>query len=127
MLPAIVHLDRHMSKMHKPLQTCTPFHLLSQAEAAARRLGFQVKTLDCELDPIAHVHPTQPTYVWEQHEDSAHEKPKVLTRLHQELALSNKELQATAVFAKPLPVVSDCMVLRADSALPQLSMVCMVS
>ena len=106
MLPAIVHLHRHMSNMHKKLQTCTQFHLLLQAEAAARKLGFQVKTLDCDLAPNAHVHPVQPVYVWEQSEDSAHEKPKVLARLHEELALSNKELQATAVFAKPLAVVS---------------------
>lgn len=96
-----------MSKMHKPLQTCKQCHLLSQAEAAAQKLGFQVKTLDCELAPTAHVHSTQPAYVWEQNEDSAHEKPKVLARLHQELALSNKELQAIAVFAKPLAVVSE--------------------
>ncbi|DBA70150.1 TPA: hypothetical protein ACH3X2_012202 [Trebouxia sp. C0005] len=79
----------------------TPF---AMAEAAARKLGFQVKTLDCDLAPNAHVHPLQPVYVWEQNEDSAHEKAKVLARLNEELALSNKELQATAVFAKPLAV-----------------------
>ena len=107
MLPAIVRLHRHMSNMHKQLQTCTQFQLLLQAEAAARNLGFQVKTLDCDLAPNAHVHPLQPVYVWEQNEDSAHEKPKVLARLNEELALSNKELQATAVFAKPLAVVSE--------------------
>ncbi|KAL3159865.1 hypothetical protein ABBQ38_010265 [Trebouxia sp. C0009 RCD-2024] len=80
----------------------TPF---AMAEAAARRLGFQVKTLDCDLAPNAHAHPLQPVYVWEQDEDSAHERPKVLARLNEELALSNKQLQATAVFAKPLAVV----------------------
>ncbi|KAL0036930.1 hypothetical protein WJX77_005580 [Trebouxia sp. C0004] len=80
----------------------TPF---AMAEAAAQRLGFQVKTLDCDLAPNAHVRPLQPVYVWEQNEDSAHEKPKVLARLDEELALSNKQLQATAVFAKPLAVV----------------------
>ena len=81
--------------------------MLLQAEAAARKLGFQVKTLDCDLAPNAHVHPLQPVYVWEQNEDSAHEKPKVLARLNEELALSSNELQATAVFAKPLAVVSE--------------------
>lgn len=93
--------------MHKQLQTCTQFHLLLQAEAAARKLGFQVKTLDCDLAPNAYVRPLQPVYVWEQNEDSAHEKPKVLARLSEELALSNKELQATTVFAKPLAAVSE--------------------
>ena len=107
MLPAIVHLHRHMSNTHKKYITCRQFRLLLQAEAAARKLGFQVKTLDCDLAPNAHVHPLQPVYVWEQNEDSAHEKPKVLARLNEELALSNKELQATAVFAKPLAVVSE--------------------
>ena len=83
------------------------FQLLLQAEAAARRFGFQVKAVDCDLAPDAHEHPLQPVYVWEQDKDSAHEKPKVLARLTEELALSSKELQATAVFAKPLAVVSE--------------------
>ena len=80
--------------------------MLLQAETAARQLGFQVKTLDCDLAPNAHEHPLQTVYAWEQSEDSAHEKLKVLARLTEELDLSNKELQATAVFAKPLAVVS---------------------
>lgn len=75
-----------------------------QAEAAPQKLGFQVKTLDCDLAPNAHVHPLRPVYTCEQNEDSAHEKPKVSARLNEELALSNKELQATAVSAKPLAV-----------------------
>ena len=107
MLPAIVHLHRHMSNMHKQLQTCTQSQLLLRDEAAAQKLGFQVKTLDCDLAPNAHVHPLQPVYVWEQNEDSAHEKPKVLARLNEELALSHKELQATAVLTKSLDVVSE--------------------
>ena len=85
--------------MHK-LPTCTQFHLLLQAEAAARNLGFQVKTLDCDLAPNAHVHPLQPVYVWEQIEDSAHEKPKVLARLNEELALSNKENTGNCSFCQ---------------------------
>lgn len=78
-----------------------------QAEAAARQLGFQVKTVNCELDPNAHQQPLQPVYFWEHDEDSAQEKPKVLAQLTQELGLSSKELQATAVFAKPLAMVSE--------------------
>jgi len=78
-----------------------------RAEAAARQLGFQVKTINCELDPSAHEQPLQPVYVWEHDEDSAQEKPKVLARLTKELGLSRKELQATAVFAKPLAKVSE--------------------
>ena len=70
-----------------------------QAEAAARRLGFQVTTVDCDLAANAHASPLQPVYVWEHNEDSDHEKPKVLARLTEELGLSSKELQATAVFA----------------------------
>ena len=68
---------------------------------------FSGQILDCDLAPNAHVHPLQPVYIWEQNEDSAHEKPKVLARLNGELALSNKQLQATTVFAKPLAVVSE--------------------
>lgn len=41
--------------------------------------------------------PLQPVYGWEHDEDSAHEKPKELARLTEELGLSSKELQATAV------------------------------
>ena len=72
------------------------------------------------------MHPLQPVYIWEQNEDSAHEKPKVLARLNEELALSNKQLQATAVFAKPLAVVSELQHgVHADSP-SQLSMACMM-
>ena len=85
------------------------FWLLLQAEAAACRLGFKVRTADCDLTLNAHEPTLQPAYVWEQNEDSAHEKPKVLARLTEELALSSKELQATAVFARTLDVVSGAL------------------
>ena len=78
-----------------------------QAEAAARQLGFQVKTVDCELATNAHEQPLEPDYIWEHDEDSVHEKEKVVARLTHELDLSSKTLQATAVFAKPLGVVSE--------------------
>ena len=85
------------------------FWLRLQAEAAACRLGFEVRTADCDLTLNAHEPMLQSAYVWEQNEDSAYEKPKVLARLAEELALSSKELQATAVFPKTLDVVSGAL------------------
>ena len=66
------------------------YQFLLQAEAAACRLGHQVKTIDCELATDAHEHPLESDFVWEHDEDSAHEKQKVLARLAHELDLSNK-------------------------------------
>lgn len=63
--------------------------------------------VNCELATDAHEQPLEPVYIWDHDEDSAQEKPKLIAWLTQELDLSAKSLQATAVIAKPLDVVSD--------------------
>ena len=83
------------------------YQFLLQVEAAARRHGYQVKRIECELATDPHEHPLESDYVWEHDEDLAHEKQKVLARFTQELDLSSINLQATAVFAKNLDVVSE--------------------
>lgn len=105
-LPTVLHPDRYMNNMQAQSKHLCSFCLLLQAEDAARRLGFEVTIVQCHLDADAHVHPLQPLYEWEQNEDSAHEKQKALARLTEELGLGSTDLQATAVFAKPLAVVS---------------------
>lgn len=87
------------------IHICVQF--LLQAEAAAHRLGYQVKTVDCELATNAHEQTLEPDYVWECDKDSEHEKQKVIAQISQELDLSSKQLQASAVFAKTLGMVSE--------------------
>ena len=105
-LPTVLHPDRYMNNMQAQSKHLYSFCLLLQAEDAARRLGFEVRIVQYRLDADAHVHPLQPLYESEQSEDSAHEKDKTLARLTEELGLGSTDLQATAVFAKPLAVVS---------------------